>query len=92
MIMFGVTVVAIIAVVVPVPIIGIRSPVIVVIRNHVILVPPKVVVVKLVGISEVVGVLVLVVRRIQLVVHVQGCCDGLGCIAYGGYLFLRGAS
>lgn len=88
---FGVSVVAIVAVVVPVPIIGIRSPVVVVVRDNVILVSPKVVVVKLVGITEVVGVLVLVVRRIQLVVHVQGCGDGLGCIAYGVYLFLRGA-
>lgn len=89
--MFVVSVIAVIAVVVPVPIVGIRLPVVVVVWDNVILVPAEVIIVKLVGVSEVVWVLVLVVRRIQLVVHVQGCCDGLGCITYG-YLFLRGAS
>lgn len=89
-VMFGVSVIAIVAVVVPVPIVVIRSVPVIIIRDHVILVAPKIGVIKLVWIAEVVGVLVTVVRRIQLVVHVQGC-GGLGCIAYG-YLLWRGAS
>lgn len=72
------------------PIIVIRVIPVVVIWDDVILVSAEVIIIELVGISKVVGVLVQVVRRIQLVIHVQ-CCGGLWCIAYG-YLFLRGAT
>ena len=85
-----VTVVVIIAMVGWFPVVGIWVPIVVVVWDYVILVPAEVIIIELVWVSEVIGVLVLVVRRIQLVVHVQGC-GGLICIAYG-YLLWRGAS